>query len=87
VGRRCKAKDVVAVLEELASLYPAPAFIHSVRLRALIHLSSSTGLVRGQRHHQPRPTLSQGSRGITALPTRSTASSGMSSSIPSCSAP
>ena len=29
VGRRCKAKDVVAVLEELASLYPAPAFIRS----------------------------------------------------------
>jgi len=27
VGRHCKAKDVVAVLEELASLYPAPAFI------------------------------------------------------------
>jgi transposase InsO family protein len=26
-GRRCKAKDVVAVLEELTSLYPAPAFI------------------------------------------------------------
>ncbi len=29
VGLRCKAKDVVAVLEELASLYPAPAFIRS----------------------------------------------------------
>jgi putative transposase len=29
VGRRCKAKDVVAVLEELNSLYPAPAFIRS----------------------------------------------------------
>jgi transposase InsO family protein len=28
-GRRCKAKDVVAVLEELTSLYPAPAFIRS----------------------------------------------------------
>ncbi len=26
VGRRCKAKDVVAVLEELTSLYPAPAY-------------------------------------------------------------
>ena len=26
VGRRCKAKDVVAVLEELTSLDPAPAF-------------------------------------------------------------
>ncbi|MCX5958059.1 MAG: IS3 family transposase [Cyanobacteria bacterium] len=29
VGRRCKAKDVVAVLERLTSLYPAPAFIRS----------------------------------------------------------
>jgi len=29
VGRRCRAKDVVAVLEELTSLYPAPAFIRS----------------------------------------------------------
>jgi putative transposase len=29
VGRRCKAKDVVAVLEEFNSLYPAPAFIRS----------------------------------------------------------
>ena len=29
VGRRCKARDVVAVLEELTSLYPAPAFIRS----------------------------------------------------------
>jgi transposase InsO family protein len=27
VGRRCKAKDVVAVLEEITSLYPAPAYI------------------------------------------------------------
>ncbi len=27
VGRRCKSKDVVSVLEELTSLYPAPAFI------------------------------------------------------------
>lgn len=29
VDRRCKAKDVVAVLEELTSLDPAPAFIRS----------------------------------------------------------
>ena len=29
VGRRCKAKDVVAVLEDLTSLYPAPALIRS----------------------------------------------------------
>ena len=25
VGRRCKAKDVVVVLEELTELYPAPS--------------------------------------------------------------
>jgi len=29
VGRRCKAKDVVAVLEGLTSLYPAPTSIRS----------------------------------------------------------
>lgn len=29
LGRRCKARDVVAVLEKLIRLYPAPAFIRS----------------------------------------------------------
>jgi len=29
VGKRCKAKDVVALLEELTSLYPVPAFLRS----------------------------------------------------------
>jgi len=29
VGRRCKSKDFVAVLEALTSLYPAPSFIRS----------------------------------------------------------
>ena len=29
VGRGCKAREVVVVLEELTSLYPAPAFIRS----------------------------------------------------------
>jgi putative transposase len=29
VGSRCQAKDVVAVLDELTSLYPAPALSHS----------------------------------------------------------
>jgi len=29
VGRRCRAKDVVTVLEELTSLYPAPTYIRS----------------------------------------------------------
>jgi hypothetical protein len=46
------------VLEELTSLYPAPAFIRSDNgpefncfAEALRLRSSSTGLVRGQRHH------------------------------------
>ena len=54
VGRRCKATDVVAVLEELTSVYPAPTFIRSEPW-AGIHRSGSTGLVRCQRHHQRRP--------------------------------
>jgi putative transposase len=29
VGRRCKAKDVVAVQEELTTVYPAPTYIRS----------------------------------------------------------
>jgi transposase InsO family protein len=29
VGRRCKANDVVALLQDLTSLYPAPEFIRS----------------------------------------------------------
>jgi hypothetical protein len=29
VGRRCKTKDVVAVLEELTSFYPTPAYIRA----------------------------------------------------------
>ena len=29
VGRRCQAKDVVDVLEQLTSVYPAPMFIRS----------------------------------------------------------
>jgi putative transposase len=36
VGRRCRAKDVVAVLEELTSLYPAPAYIRSDNGREFI---------------------------------------------------
>jgi transposase InsO family protein len=42
VGRRCKANDVVAVLEELNSLYPTPAFRSSDNRPAFIahHLKS-----------------------------------------------
>jgi putative transposase len=52
VGRRCKATDVVAVLEELTSLYLPGADVHPVRQRTGIHCSGPTGLVRCQRHHQ-----------------------------------
>jgi hypothetical protein len=41
VGRRCKATDVVAVLEELTSVCPAPTFIRSEPW-AGIHRSGST---------------------------------------------
>ncbi len=51
VGRRCKAKDVVAVLEEFTSLYPAPAFICSDNGPKFI-APGPTGLVRGQHHYQ-----------------------------------
>lgn len=52
VGRRCKAKDVVAVLKELTSLYQAPAFIRSDKgQRPGIHLPGLTWLVRDQRHN------------------------------------
>ena len=51
VGRRCKAKDVVAMLKELARLYPAPAFIRSDNGPEFIahalrrwHNSSGTGM-------------------------------------------
>ena len=59
VGRRCKAKDVVAVLEELTSVYPAPAFIRSDNGPEFNCFAEAqglrlgpTGLVRGQPHHQ-----------------------------------
>jgi hypothetical protein len=50
VGRRCKAKVVVAALEELTSLYPAPAFVRSDNGPEFS--PGPTQLVRGQRHHQ-----------------------------------
>jgi hypothetical protein len=58
VGRRSKAKDVVAVLEELTSLYPSPAFIPSDNgpefncfAEAQGLRPGPTGMVRGQQHH------------------------------------
>ncbi|MBW4531528.1 MAG: hypothetical protein KME02_12665 [Aphanothece saxicola GSE-SYN-MK-01-06B] len=83
VGRRCKAKDVVAVLEELTSLYPAPAYVRSDKGLEFIAQALGTGV----RPATPlaRPTSSQDRRGRTALRSRSMAASGMSSSTPSCS--
>jgi putative transposase len=39
VGRRCKARDAVAVLEELITVYPAPMFIRSDNRPELIALA------------------------------------------------
>jgi hypothetical protein len=59
VGRRCKAKAVVAVLEELTSIYPAPALIQSDNGPEFNCYSEAwrlrpgpTWLVRCQRHHR-----------------------------------
>jgi len=85
VGRRCKAKDVLAVLEELTSLYPALAFFRSDNVRS----SSSRPYGTGVRSAQPpaRPTSHRASPGRTNSLSRSTAASGMSFSTPSCSPP
>ena len=47
VGRRCKAKEVVAVIEELLSLYPAATYIRSDNGPEFI-AQALPGLVRGQ---------------------------------------
>jgi transposase InsO family protein len=59
VCRRCKATDVLAVLEEHTSVYSAPAFIRSdicpefnCFAEAQGLRPGSTGLVRGLPHHQ-----------------------------------
>ena len=44
VGRRCKAKDVVTVLEDLTSLYPALSFIVGISGRSSLLNSYSTGV-------------------------------------------
>jgi transposase InsO family protein len=43
VGRRCKAKDMVAVLEELTSSYPAPRFIRRTSGRSSLPRPYGTG--------------------------------------------
>ena len=91
VGRRCKAKDVVAVLEELTSLFPAPEFIRSDNgpefiaqaLRDWCEASTTTRTA----YIEPGSPWENGFAESYEL--RSTASttadSGMSSSTPSCS--
>lgn len=83
VGRRCKAKDVVAVLEAPTSLYPAPAYIRSGMGRSSSPRPSVTG-VRPE-PPPPRPTSRLDPPARTALPSRSKAASVISSSTPSCS--
>lgn len=78
VGRRCKTKDVVAVLEDLTSLYPAPAFNRSDNgpefmaqaLRDWCEASTSTSTAY----------IEPGAPWENGFPNRSTADSGMNSS-------
>lgn len=79
-----KAKDVVAVLEELTSLYPAPTYARSDNGPEFI---AHTLRRWSEKSETKRPTSSQDRRGRTALPSHSIAGSGMNSSIPSCSPP
>ena len=88
VGRRCKAKDVVAVLEELTSVYPAPTFIRSDNGPEFNCFAEAQGLRPRSEEVVPAaapalPTSNQDHRGRTALQSRSTAGSGMNSSTPS----
>ena len=84
VGRRCKAKDVVAVLEELTSLYPAPAFIRSDNGPEFI-AQALRDWCEARTAAPALPTSNQDHRGRTVLPSRSMAGSGMNSSTPNCS--
>ena len=75
VGRRCKAEDMVPVLEELTSLYSAPAFI-----RCDNSPESSPRLYgAGVRPALPtaRPTLRRETHGRTDSWNPSMAASGM----------
>jgi len=90
VGRRCKAKDVVAVLEELTSLYPAPTYIRSDNgpefiAHALKRWCKRSGTTTA--YIEPGSPWQNGFAESYELRSTSstTAGSGMSSSIPSCS--
>ena len=70
VGRRCKAKDVLAVLKELSSLfYPARAAFISAAITG--PSSSPMPAGAGARTAAPLPTSNQAHRGRTAVPSRS----------------
>ena len=92
VGRRCKTKDVVAVLEELTSLYPAPTYIRSDNgpefiAHALRRWSEKTETTTA--YIEPGSPWQNGFAESYELRSTSstTAGSGMNSSIPSCSPP
>ena len=76
VGRRCKAKEVVAVLEELTSIYPAPG---TSAVSTVLSSSPTPSGVGVKKVRPRRPTSNQDRSGRRALPSRSTADSGTSS--------
>jgi hypothetical protein len=83
VGRRCKAKAVVAVLEELTSLHPSPEFILAITGPSSLPMPCGAGAKPAT--PPARHTSSRDPHGRTALHNHSTGASGMSSSTPSCS--
>jgi len=90
VGRRCKAKDVVAVLEEITSIYPPPSFIRSDNgpefiSQALRNWCEGSGTATA--FIEPGSPWENGCAESYELRSTSstTAASGMSSSTPSCS--
>ena len=90
VGRRCKAKDVVTVLEELTSVYPAPSFIRSDNgpefiaqaLRDWCEASSTTSTAYIALGSSWENAFAESSELRTTSST--TGGSAMNSSIPSC---
>lgn len=92
VGKGCKAKDVAADLEDLASLYPAPAFIRSDNGPEFSCCAEAQGLAQalrdwcaGSTTNTSTACIGPGSPGRTDSWNLSMAGSGMSFSTPSCS--